>query len=270
MVQYRTEQQVHRKLFAFYAWADKAKWYFRKPKQSRLDADYRIPRDEVVCTRARRLVGTQEAIYKLCELGLCNDAVALSRTAFENAISIAWMVDTEEWRDRVDMYVHYLHKVQVQGRSYFEKHDPDSEDAARVREEMSEKDREIANRLFPEGTGWARNENRKRKRLSVYEVARQVLKAQSDRAYDLFYKQPSSAVHGDIADTRPILEDTMELACFTFKAWHSRDTAGQALSNSNLAGRIMIRSLLERHMPKNIRERAAETIIEIEEYYRGE
>ena len=81
-----------RELTAFYAWAEQAKWYFRKPKTSRHNAEYRIPRDEVICSLVRKLVSTQDAIYKLCEAELCNDALALSRIAFENAITIGWML----------------------------------------------------------------------------------------------------------------------------------------------------------------------------------
>ena len=79
MRQYKTEKAVYKELTAFYAWAEQAKWYFRKPKTSRHNAEYRIPRDEVICSLVRKLVSTQEAIYKLCEAELCNDALALSR-----------------------------------------------------------------------------------------------------------------------------------------------------------------------------------------------
>ena len=87
--QYTTEKAVHKELNSFYVWAETAKWYFRKSKTSRHDGRYQIPRDEVICSLVRKLVSTQEAIYKLCEAGLCNDALALSRIAFENAVTLA-------------------------------------------------------------------------------------------------------------------------------------------------------------------------------------
>lgn len=267
MVQCRTEMAVYRELTAFYAWAETAKWYFRKPETSRHNAGYVIPRDKVICSLVRKLVSTQEAIHTLCEVELCNDALALSRMAFENAVTIGWMLHGEDWQERVDLYVHYLHKVQVEGKKYFDKHDPESEHAKRVHQQVYDSDYEMADRLFPKRSGWARGKNGES--LNFYQMASEVLEAQPEQAYYLFYKTPSGAVHSDVSNTRPILESIMKFECFSFGVWRNVDAAHEALGNGNLAARIMLRSL-ERHMPTDIAKRAKELQDEIEERYQAE
>lgn len=267
MPQYPTEKAVHEELTAFYTWAERAKWYFRKPKTSRHSAEYIIPRDEVICALVRKLVSTQEAIYRLCEAELCNDALALSRMAFENAITIAWVLDRDDWQQRVDLYVHYLQRVQADRRKYFDKYDPDTEHAKRVREQTDEANNEIASRLFPGQSGWARDKSGKR--INFHQMATNVLQTSSQQAYELFYGIPSGAVHSDISSTRPILEDMMKREYFSFGVWRDVGTGEWALSNSNLAGRIMLRSL-EWQMPPNIAKRATRLEEEIQERYQTE
>ena len=267
MRQYKTEKAVYDELTAFYTWAEQAKWYFRKPKTSRHNAEYRIPRDEVICSLVRKLVSTQDAIYKLCEAELCNDALALSRIAFENAITIGWMLRGQDWRERVDLYVHYLHKVQVEGKKYFEKHDPESEHAEDVRKKVHDSDHEMAIQLFAKDRGWARDKDGKR--LNLYQMTAEVLETEAERAYYLFYKNPSGAVHTDISNTRPILEDVLRSDRFSFSVWRNTGVAEEALSNSNLAARIMLRSL-EQHMPTDIATHAKKLEEVIRERYQTE
>ena len=177
------------------------------------------------------------------------------------------MLRGQDWQERVDLYVHYLHKVQVEGKKYFEKHDPESEHAKRVREQVNDSDHEIAIQLFQKRRGWARDKSGKS--LNLYQMASEVLDTQSERAYFLFYKNPSGAVHSDISNTRPILEDILRSECFSFGVWRNTSIAGEALNNSNLAARMMLRSL-EWHMPPDIASRAKKLQEEIDERYEAQ
>lgn len=154
MHDYDVQRSIHDEIAVLYPAVEMAKCYFRSPapdtSQSGTLTSPRtaVDRDRAICAIMNKLVTTQQAILTLCDARLGSDAFALSRVALENAVIVMWLLDKDNWCERVDTYVNSHSQARVRLNDVVQEYQPDTPLADRLRESTTEEDREITKNLF--------------------------------------------------------------------------------------------------------------------------
>ena len=248
MLEYDTQKSIHVDIGALYPRVAAAKCYFRWPApdttQQRVPGSPRavVYRDETICALVNKLVTTQHAVFTLCELSLGDDAYALSRVALENAVVVAWILDSDRWPERIDVYANSYSQAQVRLDRVIRNHQPNTVAAQTVADATTEDDRAVFDDLFDgKWLPWAVDGG---KTWSFKDMAREVF--DSHFFYDRIFFETSWYVHSAVRSCLDIAGELREDNCYSLKVRYNRRTATFALFLSNTAALVALSALQKR------------------------
>ena len=106
-----------------------ARIHFRDPDVPKLPGAHlprrRIDRDLLICSLLNKAANTHRAVRTLCDSGMSNDAMSLSRVLFETSAILRWLLRSDKWVARVDLYGLYAAAIDKQTGEALKKHLPD-------------------------------------------------------------------------------------------------------------------------------------------------
>ena len=254
MLDYDQQKSIHEEIVSLYPRIAEAKCYFRAPS---LDTTQQttggtvggrrrafVDRDRAICGVVNKLVTTQRAIFLLCESDMGDDAYALSRIALENAVIVAWLLNEEQWPERIDIYANSYTQAKVRLDAVAQKHHGGTEAARSLRESITAEDNTIVEELF--NGQWQKWAIVKGRTWTFKDMAEEVF--EGDFFYDRIVLETSWFVHSGLRSCVDIIAELRRDDCYSLEVRYNKNTATHALFLANTAALVAL-TALDRRTP---------------------
>ena len=171
-----------------------------------------------------------------------DDAYALSRVALENAVVIAWLLHTDHWCERLDIYVNSYSQTQVRLNRVIQHHQPNTVAAQTVGTGTTDDDRAVFDDLFNgKWLPWAVHGG---KTWSFKDMAREV--CDGDFFYDRVFFETSWYVHSAFRSCLDVGTELRDDVHYSLEPRCNKKTGTFALCLGNMAALIALRALQAR------------------------
>ena len=248
MLDYYSQKSLYEEIVSLYPRIAEVKCYFRAPSvdttQQPPYGSHRavVDRDRAICAIVNKVVTTQRAIFLLCESDMGGDAYALSRVALENAVIVDWLLNEEQWRKRIDIYVNSYSQAKVRLDKVARKHYGDTQAAGSPRQAIPTEDSAIVEELF--NGQWQRWAIVDGKSWTFKDMAGEVFG--NEFFYDLIVLETSWFVHSGLRSCLDIVAELRNDDCYSLRVRYNNKTAADALFLGNTAALIALTALNRR------------------------